>query len=287
MIVIDSPREREAGSDRAGGSPETESDDVADLEYEIVDGVGTITLNRPEKGNSFTLEMIDRWAGIYRDARTNPDVRAIVLTGAGRFFCSGADLGVLDADEQTPLSRKRVLTDHVHRVGLALEDLDKPVIAAVNGAAVGAGMDMALMCDIRFAGSSARLSEGYVRLGIVPGDGGCYYLPRLVGVAKALELLLTGDFVDAEEAHRIGIVNDVYPDDELLPRAQAFAKRLADGPTIALGMIKRAAYQSARSDLRTAFDLVSSHMAVAQLTDDAQEAYRALKEKRPPAFRGR
>ena len=260
---------------------------MADIEYEIADGVGTITLNRPDKGNSFTLEMVDRWAEIYRDARTNNEVRALVLTGAGTRFCSGADLSVLDAEEQTPLSRKEVLTHRVHRVALALEDLDKPVIAAINGVAVGAGMDMALMCDIRIAARSARLSEGYIRLGIVPGDGGCYYLPRLVGTSKALELLLTGDFVDAEEAHRLGIVNAVYDDAELRSQAHALAARLAAGPTVALRMIKRAVYQSAHSDLRTALDLISSHMAVAQLTEDAQEAYRAMKDKREPVFRGR
>lgn len=259
---------------------------MADLEYAVADGVGVITLNRPERSNSFTLEMVDRWAEIYRDARTDPDVRALVLTGAGTRFCAGADLSVLDADEQTPLSRKQVLTERVHRVALALEDLDKPVIAAVNGVAVGAGMDMALMCDIRMASRSARFSEGYVRLGIVPGDGGCYYLPRIVGTAKALELLLTGDFIDAEEALRWGVVTSVHDDEDLLPRALELATRLAAGPTVAMGMIKRAVYQSATTDLRTSLDLISSHMAVAQLTDDAIEAYAAMCDRRTPSFRG-
>src|SRR5581483_5158011 len=146
--------------------------------------------------------MIDAWAAALAGARTDGDVRVVVLTGAGDGFCSGVDLGRYDpgSAEPTPLERKRTLTDRIHRVAYALEDLDKPVIAAVNGVAVGAGMDMALMCDIRLAARSARFSEGYIRVGLVPGDGGCYYLPRLVGTAKALELLLTGDFVDGEEA---------------------------------------------------------------------------------------
>jgi enoyl-CoA hydratase/carnithine racemase len=152
---------------------------------------------------------------------------------------------------------------------------------------VGAGMDMALMCDIRLAARSARFSEGYVRVGLVPGDGGCYYLPRLVGPARALELLLTGDFVDAAEAERIGIVNHIYDDELLLEEAMALAQRLASGPPVAIAMIKRAVYQSANCDLRTALDLISSHMAVVQSTGDSQEAYRAFVEKRTPIFQGR
>lgn len=260
---------------------------MADLEYVVEDGVGTITLNRPERRNAFTLDMVDQWAAIYRDARTNADVRAIVLTGSGNTFCSGVDLSELDSTDQTPLDRKALLSERVHRVALELAELDKPVIAAINGAAVGAGLDMALMCDIRLASRSARLSEGYVRIGIVPGDGGCYYLPRLVGLSKALELLLTGDFVDGEEAARIGLVSSVHDDKDLLPHAHELATRLAAGPPVAMRMIKRAVYQSLDTDLRTALDLISSHMAVVQFTDDAREAYAAMIEKRAPTFRGR
>ena len=148
-------------------------------------------------------------------------------------------------------------------------------------------MDMALMCDIWLAESSARFSEGYVRVGLVPGDGGCYFLPRLVGSAKAMELLLTGDFVDAEEAERIGIVNHVYPDDRLMEETTTLAERLAGGPPVAIAMIKRALYQSANCDLRTALDLISSHMAVVQTTSDSNEAYAAFVEKRTPIFEGR
>jgi enoyl-CoA hydratase/carnithine racemase len=261
---------------------------MADLEYTVEDGIATILLNRPERKNAFTLEMIDAWAEALASARTD-DVRAVVVRGAGDAFCSGVDLGRYDpgSPEPTPLERKRTLTDRIHRVAYALEDLDKPVIASVGGAAVGAGMDMALMCDIRLCSRSARFSEGYIRVGLVPGDGGCYYLPRLVGIAKALELLLTGDFVDGEEAGRLGIVNHVYDDEKLLDETYALARRLADGPPIATAMIKRAVYQSARSDLRTALDLISSHMAVVQSTRDSKEAFAAFREKRPGVYEGR
>ncbi len=260
---------------------------MADLEYEVRDGVGTILLNRPHRKNAFTLEMIDEWAATLVAARTDPEVRALVLTGSGDGFCSGVDLEAFNARGSAPLDVKRNLTDRIHRVAYALQDLDKPVIAAVNGVAVGAGMDMALMCDIRLAARSARFSEGYVRVGLVPGDGGCYFLPRLVGPAMALELLMTGDFIDAAEAERIGIVNHVYDDGSLMDEATAFARRLAAGPPVAIAMIKRAVQQSANCDLRTALDLISSHMAVVQSTADSAEAYTAFVEKRAPTFEGR
>lgn len=260
---------------------------MADLEYHVENRVGTILLNRPEKKNAFTVEMIDQWAKILQEARTDESVGAIVLTGAGDAFCSGVQLTNLESEEPTPYDRKALLTDRIHRIAYALEDLDKPVIAAVNGVAVGAGMDMALMCDMRFAARSARMSEGYIRVGLVPGDGGAYYLPRLVGTAKALELLLTGDFIDGEEAERIGVVNRVYEDEHLMDETRKFAERIAVGPPIVTRMIKRAVYQSARSDLRTSLDLISSHMGIVQSTQDSQEALRAFQEKRPPKFTGR
>lgn len=260
---------------------------MADLEYTVEDGVGTILLNRPAKKNAFTMDMIDQWAQILVDARTDPDVRVILLTGAGDAFCSGVDLGRFDSGTPTPLDRKKVLTDRIHRIAYALDDLDKPVIAAVNGVAVGAGMDMALMCDIRLAASSVRLSEGYIRVGLVPGDGGAYFLPRLVGISKALELLWTGDFIDAQTALDLGIVSYVYDDAEFADKARAFAAKLAAAPPINVAMIKRAVYQSARADLRTALDLISSHMAVVQTTHDSQEAMAAFREKRTPKFENR
>jgi enoyl-CoA hydratase/carnithine racemase len=259
---------------------------MADLEYTVADGIGTILLNRPHRKNAFTIEMIDQWARILVEARTDPDVRVIVLTGAGDAFCSGVDLSSMDGERPSPLQRKEHLTGHIHRIPYALEDLDMPVIAAINGVAVGAGMDMALMCDMRIIARSARLSEGYIRVGLVPGDGGCYYLPRLVGHAKALELLLTGDFIGAEEAARIGIANHVVDDDELPAATSRLARKLADAPPVAVRTIKRAVYQSARADLRTALDLISSHMSVVTSTQDSAEALAAFREKRPGRYVG-
>ncbi|MBX6166092.1 MAG: enoyl-CoA hydratase/isomerase family protein [Thermobispora bispora] len=265
-------------------------DDVTtepELIYEVAEGVALIRLNRPRQLGAFTWPMIEAWARALRAAQEDDRVRAVVLTGTGRGFCTGVDLKALEEIEPTPIARKRMLTDRVHRVARAVEDLDKPLIAAVNGLAVGAGMDMALMCDMRFAARSARFSEGYIRIGLVPGDGGAYFLPRLVGPAKAMELLMTGDFIDAEEALRLGIVNRVYDDEALLNETMAFAREIAAKPPIAISMIKRAVYQSMRTDLRTSLDLISSHMAVVQSTADYEEAMNAFREKRPGRYLNR
>jgi len=260
---------------------------VSDLDYSIADGVGTILLNRPERHNAFTPEMTDTWAGILADARADTNVRVLVLTGAGRSFCSGVDLDRRYGEAPpTPLERKSLLSDRVHRIPLLLEDLDKPIIAAINGAAVGAGLDMALMCDMRVMARNARLSEGYIRVGMVPGDGGCYYLPRLVGPAKALELLLTGDFVDADEALRLGLVNRVVDDADLPAATAELARKIAAAPPVTVRFTKRAVYQSARIDLRTALDLISSHSGVVGSTEDAAEAIAAFRDKRPGRFVG-
>src|SRR4051794_33864720 len=222
---------------------------MADLEWRVEGSVGTITLNRPERRNAFPFGMVGEWAALLREVRTDDAVRVVVLTGTGdRAFCSGIDLdSISNADPRlTPLERKSQLHDEIHQVALALEALDKPVIASINGAAVGAGLDMALMCDLRIAARSARLSEGYIKVGLTPGDGGAYYLPRLVGTAKALELLPPGDAVPADEAHRIGMVNRVVDDADLAAATRALAEQIAAAPPVTVRMIKRATYQSAQ-----------------------------------------
>src|SRR3954452_7559159 len=259
---------------------------MADLEYSVDNGVGTILLNRPQAKNAFTLEMVEAWAAALRSARTDPGVRVVVVTGTGDAFCSGIDLSVLEAVGDEPLALKSMLTEGVHEVARAVDDLSKPLIAAVNGAAVGAGMDMALMCDIRVLAQSARMSEGYIRVGLVPGDGGCYYLPRLVGMSKALELLWTGDFVEADEALRIGLATKVYADADFPDAYRGLVSRLAQQPPVNVAMIKRAAQQSVHADLRTALDLISSHLAVVHGTKDSREARTALRERRRPTFQG-
>jgi enoyl-CoA hydratase/carnithine racemase len=262
--------------------------DVADddLVYETRGTIGLIRINRPAQLGAFTWPMLDRWAQALAGARDDEAIRAVVLTGTGRGFCTGVDLDAMAAVEPTPLARKRVLTDRVHKVVRAVADLDKPLICAVNGLAVGAGMDMALMCDIRLAAESAWFCEGYISVGLVPGDGGAYFLPRIVGVARALELLWTGDTISAHEARGLGIVSHVCADDDLLDAALDLANRIAARSPIAVSMIKRAVYQSQTIDLRTSLDLISSHMGVLQSTSDYAEAMHAFRERRPATFTG-
>lgn len=257
---------------------------MADIEYAVLNRVAWIRLNRPRLKNSFTLEMVDRWAGFLRDAKGSAEVGAVVVTGTQDSFCSGVDLAVMEEmlRQHDALAWKNLLWERVHRVAFALEDLDKPVIAAVNGVAVGAGMDMSLMCDMRFAARGARFCEGYIRIGAVPGDGGCFFLPRLVGLGKALELLLSGEFVDAEEALRIGLVNRVCDDEKLESVTQAFAEKLASYNPLALRMIKRATCQGLHLDLRASLDLISSHMGIAQTGAEAARALASFHAGKEP-----
>ncbi len=263
---------------------------VQDITWTLSDGIGTITLNRPQVRNAFTFPMLREWERMLREARDDDAVKVVVLTGAGdKAFCSGVDLGSISNanPDLTPLERKSQLHDEVHRVARAVADLDKPIIAAINGVAVGAGLDMALMCDLRIMSTSARVLEGYVKVGLTPGDGGAYYLPRIVGTAKALELLLTGDSVDAAEAHRIGLVNRIAEPAEFAGATEQFARSIAQHAPVTVRMIKRLTYQSVDADLRTALELASSHFAVASATEDAAEALAAMKDKRQPQYRGR
>src|SRR5436190_12504898 len=178
---------------------------MSDLLYEVKDKIATITLNRPDKLNAFTGSMIDAWARALAEAQADDNVNVVIVTGAGRAFCSGGDVGRMRQGEPSALDGKNSLWEGVHRVPKTLEAMDKPVIAMVNGLAAGAGMGMCVMCDVRVAAQSARFSTGYVRVGLVPGDGDTYFLPRLVGAAKALELLWTADLRDAPEAQPPGL----------------------------------------------------------------------------------
>jgi enoyl-CoA hydratase/carnithine racemase len=245
------------------------SDD--DLVVDISDRIAVLTFNRPSVKNAFTLEMMDRCAAVIAEADADDAIGALVVTGAGDAFCSGIELGALAAVPNHPVAHKKMLTDRVHGVLRALDECEIPVIAAINGPAVGAGLDMALACDLRLAARSARMSEGYIRVGLVPGDGGCFYLPQLVGLGRALDLLMTGRFVDADEAERIGMVTRVVDDGALLDEARDLAARLARLPVTQLGMIKRASRSSARMGLRDHLDLMSSHLGLAMSTSGVQD----------------
>jgi enoyl-CoA hydratase/carnithine racemase len=255
--------------------------------YETRDGVALITLNRPEARNAFSPSMIRLWNEYLQAARADEDVRTVVVTGLGDTFCSGGDIREMAEGRLMSWDMKRFLWDGVHRIALTLEDLDKPVIAAVNGSAMGAGMDMALMCDMRVASDRARFAESYINMGVVPGDGGAYFLPRLVGSARALEILLTGEVLTAARALELGIVNRVVPHERLMEETLALAGVMAEKPPLAVRMTKRAVYQGLTSTLRAHLDYISSQIALLSETEDHREAARAFLEKRTPVFRGR
>ena len=255
------------------------------LRFEIRDRVATITLDRPERMNAFTFEMIDAWVAAIDACRRDDAVRVLVVTGAGKAFCSGGDIVEMrERLKNPPAVRKNELYGRIQRIPLALEDFDKPVLVAVNGVATGAGMDLALMGDIRYAAESARFAETYVKVGLVPGAGGAHFLPRLVGTAKALELFWTAEFISADEAERIGLVNKVLPDADLLPYVHALAERIAHAPALSVRFIKRAVLQGMRNDLRTNLDLISSHYGIVTAAPDHREAVEAFIAKRKPVF---
>lgn len=257
--------------------------DLVRTEIDRASHVATLTLNRPDRLNAFDREMADAWAAGLKSLAGDRDVHAIVVTGAGKAFCAGGDLKTL-AEDAAPVERKRFLTDHVHRVERALRSVEQPVIAMINGAAIGAGLDMALLCDLRIAADRAKLGEAYVNLGLVPGDGGAWLLPRLVGPSRALELLWTGRVLTGAEAADWGLVNRSVPSERLLVETYELAKRLAAGPQLAQRLIKRAVYSGERMSRETHFDHVSSLMAVAQSHDDHLGAVRAVLEGTEPSF---
>ncbi len=252
------------------------------LKFEVdEDGVGRITLNRPERLNAFTFEMIDAWHDALNRCRTDPDVKVIVITGEGSAFCSGGDIIEMEERlEHTPAQRKAELFERIERIPFLLEDIDKPVIAAMNGAAAGAGLDLALMCDIRIAAKSAKFGETYTKVGLVPGAGGTWFLPRLVGTAKALELFWTAEFLTAAQAQEIGMVNRVVDDADLMNETNKMAKKIAAAPQQSVRMIKRAVLAGMRTDLRTHLDMISSHYAVITAGEDHQNAVREFVKNR-------
>lgn len=257
------------------------------LLFKVENKIATITLNRPEKLNAFTPETRAAWLDALTECRDSAAINVVIFTGVGRAFSTGGDIGHFNKDaKDTPVDIKNLITD-IQRFPLKLDEIDKPVIAALNGFATGGGLDVALMCDIRFAAESARFAETYARMGLIPGPGGAYYLPRLIGAARALEMFWGCEYISATEAERIGLVNKVFPDDQLMEKTYEFAERIANGAPLAIRLIKKILYQGLDTDLRTALNLVASNMPIVRSSEDHLEATAAFMEKREPRFKGR
>jgi len=253
--------------------------------YEITDRVGMLTLNRPEVMNAFGGTMREDLLQMLRQAEADKNVRCVVITGAGRAFCAGGDIASMAEmqakNEVSIISQRMKVGGQVVNL---IRSMAKPVIAAVNGAAAGAGVNLALACDMRFAAQSAHFSESFVKIALVPDWGGTYLLTQLVGTAKAMELMMSGNRIDAAEALRIGIVNRVIPDDTFREDVVIFARQLAGGPANTLAHIKRATYIGATGTLSDALKYEEQAQESVFLSDDAREGIRAFLEKRTAKF---
>ncbi|WP_316571257.1 enoyl-CoA hydratase-related protein [Neobacillus sp. YIM B06451] len=250
--------------------------------YEVRGETAWITLNRPDKLNAFTAQLNKDVASAVRTAARESSVRAIVITGAGRAFCSGQDLG--DVDENTDYSD--VLRKLYNPMVMEIEKCEKPIVAAVNGVAAGAGMSLALACDFRILSEKASFLQAFIHVGLVPDAGNLYYLPRLVGHAKALELAVLGEKIGADEAFRIGLATKVVTVDQFFDETSAFADRLAAMPTKAIGLIKRNLKASWESGIEQFLDRDAQSQRIASLTGDHKEGVQAFLEKRKAVFKG-
>lgn len=252
--------------------------------------VATLTLDRPDARNAMTAAMGDEISRAVNELRDDAGVRVVVITGAGKSFSSGGDLGMLARDAGISDDGGERLGESAHefyRRFLSIRALPMPTIAALNGHAIGAGLCVAMACDIRIAAVEAKVGVTFSRLGIHPGMGTTYLLPRLVGMARAAELLFSGRLVDAVEAERMGLLNRVVPAEELSSAAAELASAIADAAPIAVRLTKRALAGSAAGSLDDALDLESMFQAATFRTADAREGIRAVMEKRPPHFEGR
>ena len=244
--------------------------------------VRTITLNAPARYNALSLSLLGLLDRAVRDAEKDDGVRAIVLTGAGQAFSSGAD--ITEFDTEHGLDAGEHLRQTFNPLIARLRASEKPLLAAVNGVAAGAGMSLALACDLRFAAQSARFVVAFVKIGLIPDAGLLYFLPRLIGPAKTLELAWTGDPVSAEEAYALGMLNKVLPDGQVLAHTQEVAQRLAHGPRATIGLIKRAVNQSHEMPLARVLDLEAMYQTLASRHPNFAEGVAAFLGKRAPTF---
>lgn len=249
------------------------------------DGVLTLTLNRPHALNAFNRQLKDELMSAFKEAARDHRVRVVVLTGAGRGFCAGQDLKEPRSDDAPDLGAE--LRARYNPLILAMRRLEKPIIGAINGVAAGAGCSLALACDMRVAGENASFIESFSRVGLAPDSGSSWFLPRLVGLANAAEMILSAEPVDAHSAHRIGLVNRVVPSGRLMDEARALATRLAAASPVALALGKRALNFSMQHDLVASLEYEAQLQSVAGRSEDHAEGVTAFAEKRQPLFEGR
>jgi 2-(1,2-epoxy-1,2-dihydrophenyl)acetyl-CoA isomerase len=265
--------------------------DFQQIVYDKTGHVATVTLNRPKKLNAYSEIMVHEILGALADARDDDEIRAVIVTGAGRGFCSGGDIGT---DFQYParyrghrMESMLEMRENMHELVRFLQRFDKPTIAAVNGPAVAGGLTLALSCDFRIAAESARLGDTSLKFALIPDEGGAYLFPRFMGLEKALRMSLLSEVYPARQALELGLVTEVVPDAELMPKAREWVSRLAAGPPIAIRITKRMMYKQLTMGLDNALEDAALGTMVANYTEDVKEGTAAFHEKRPPKFKGK
>jgi 2-(1,2-epoxy-1,2-dihydrophenyl)acetyl-CoA isomerase len=257
------------------------------LTFEVHNHVAHVTFNRPESANGINLEMARDLSDAIRRTEEDPEVRAVLLSGNGKLFCAGGDLKAFAAQPPGDLpTYLREVTHFLHGAISTFTHISSPVIAAVHGSAAGAGFSLACACDFVFAAQSARFTMAYSRAGLTPDGSATYFLPRIVGYRRALELAMTNPILSADEARALAIVTHVVPDEDLLPKARAFAEQLAAGPTMAFGGIKRLLLESANNNLETQMALETDWISQMARMKDGREGIAAFVAKRTPKFVG-
>ena len=263
---------------------------LVDLKYEISENIATITLDREEYRNAYSTGMINSLVDVLNDAEANDEVKCVIVTGAGTTFSAGGDVKLMQRREGMfagdPVHLRNQYLSGIQRIPRRFARFEKPVIAAINGPAVGAGLDLACMCDIRVAANGARFGSTFVKIGLIPGDGGAYLLSRVIGFARALDLMLTGRLIDTMEAERIGLVNEIAIDRDVMELARKRAKKICDSAPLAVRLTKSAAYQSWDLSLDAALNLAATYQSIVHNTDDHLEGIAAMLEGRKPDFKG-
>jgi len=261
---------------------------MASILVSVEAGIETITLNRPEKLNALNPEMHQLLRAALERAAVEPEIRVVVLTGAGRGFCAGQDLAERDVSAgAAPIDLSVSLGSHYNPLVRRLRALPKPIICAVNGVAAGAGANIALACDLVIAARSASFIQAFSKIGLMPDAGGSYFLPRLIGTARAMGLALLAEKLDAEQAVQWGLIWKVVDDQQLINEANALALKLANGPTKGYGLLKKAMYASPGNSLDAQLDLERDLQREAGYSEDYREGVTAFKEKREPRFKGK
>jgi len=255
------------------------------IQFEKIDGVGKITLNRPEKYHSFVREMALKLQETLDICEKNDEIRSVMITASGKAFCAGQDL--TEATDPNGINISTIIQEHYNPIILKIRNLNKPVIAAVNGVAAGAGASLALCCDIIVASENASFLQAFSKIGLIPDSGSTYFLPRQVGIQKAAALMMTADPISAHEAEKMGMIYKVYPQDDFEKESWNLVSKLANMPTKALSLTKKLLNSSVENSLEEQLNLEDRYQSVAANTEDFNEGVKAFLEKRKANFKGK